>query len=157
MPSVNVAQQLGTGAFWMGHHAKNISLFIANCGDISQGPVRIARLVHFTYMVTIAINNLVTGFQLVQRPFIGVIPSFAMCDRDFHHLVKAIVTEINVFTYKLLIRIPQQNAGQQMGLAENLESIANTKYKAALTCKLNYALHHRAKSRDGATAQIITI
>jgi hypothetical protein len=69
----------------------------------------------------------------------------------------ACAAQIDVFRNELLIGVPKQRAGQQVGFTEDLESVANAEYFTAFGGEAGNALHDGAKAGDGAAAEIVAI
>jgi hypothetical protein len=60
-----------------------------------------------------------------------------------------------IFAYKLLALVPQQHAGQQTGLTEDLKTVTYPKHETATGSEIGYGLHDRRKTCDSSCAQII--
>ena len=65
--------------------------------------------------------------------------------------------EKNVFAMELQIAVADERAGQQAGLGQHLETVANPQHQPAVVGKLFHRLHHGAEPRDGAATQIIAV
>ena len=53
--------------------------------------------------------------------------------------------------------IAHQDARQQTGLAQNLETVADAEHQPARGCEVAHGVHHGRARRDSAAAQIIAI
>ncbi len=53
--------------------------------------------------------------------------------------------------------VRQQRAGQQAGLAQHLEAVADAEHRPAVAGELDHRLHHRREARDRADAQVVAV
>ena len=65
--------------------------------------------------------------------------------------------EVDLLADVVQAGVAHQRAGQQAGLAQDLEAIADAEHQAAGAGKLLHRLHDRGEARDGAGAQVIAI
>jgi hypothetical protein len=64
---------------------------------------------------------------------------------------------VNVPARKAQRRIAKQHTGEQAGLDQNLEAIADAKDKTALRGKTRHFLHHGRETRNRATPEIVPV
>ena len=64
---------------------------------------------------------------------------------------------MQVFAYIMLLRIPHQRPGQQAGLGQDLEAIADAQHQTAGSGKALYRLHDRGKLGQRARAQVVAV
>src|SRR5262249_26165757 len=65
--------------------------------------------------------------------------------------------DVDVLTDVFQASVAHQRAGQQAGLSQNLEAVANAQNNAAITGKIIDGLHYRRESRDPACPQVIPV
>src|ERR1700736_5206121 len=108
----------------MGHHSEYIAGLVTDPRDIAQGAVGVTGGIYFSLFVCIAIDHLAARLQLIECLLIGIIASLAMAHGDLQGpSLIAFSAKPDIFTDKLLISIPEQRAGQQMGFAQDLKSV----------------------------------
>ena len=72
-------------------------------------------------------------------------------------VVGVFTLQVHVLTYKLLMVILQQYAGEQSTLAEDLEAIAHTQYLTTTAGKIDHLLHHRREAGQRPAAEVISV
>ncbi len=80
---VSIAQLQTCGPFRVGHHTKNITLFITNAGYVVYSAIGVTLRRYISLIIALAVNNLAVHFQLFQCFIVGKIPALAMCHRYF--------------------------------------------------------------------------
>src|SRR5579863_650196 len=156
--TIDIAQGFGTGAFRMGHHSKHIAFLITDAGDIPERSIRIRGRNDMAALVGVAIDHLVIPLQLVKGPVIGVISAFAMSDGYLEGFpLIAGAAHVNIRGDELLVGVAEQCARQEMGFAEDLETVADPEDLTAFGCKTRYALHNRTESGNSPASEIIAI
>src|SRR5690606_19456175 len=58
---------------------------------------------------------------------------------------------------KLLVVVANESAGQQPGLAQHLESVADAENGQAVLGSVDHGLHDRRESRDGTAPEVIAV
>ncbi len=103
-PPIDIAQNIGTSPFRVGHHAKNIAVGITNAGDITDSAIGVSACVYSTIFIAIIKYHLPVGFQLMQYFFIRIIPALTM---SYRYLINfaGVIGQVNIFTNKLLVGI----------------------------------------------------
>ena len=103
---------------------------------------------------------------LVQRPR-GIEAAGGVLDRDREPISpRARAREGGVGIHDLDLDLPadepqrgvrEQGAGQQSGLAQHLEAVADPQYRAAVTGEGQHRGHHRREAGDRAHAQVVPV
>jgi hypothetical protein len=65
--------------------------------------------------------------------------------------------QMHILADEFQLGIAHQNAGQQPGFAQDLETVADAEHETAIRRMLAHRVHHRGARRDRAAAQIIAI
>jgi hypothetical protein len=73
------------------------------------------------------------------------------------HRVRALDDDVDRLGYEREASIPHERTGKQMGLAQDLEAVADAEDRSAVGRVPLDGLHDRAEPRDGARAEIITV
>src|SRR5882762_5581598 len=151
----------------MGHEAGDVALAVADASDIANGAVGIAGAVVGTVGRRVAKNDLAIFLEVGERGFITVVIAIGMRDGKLEDLsllrgvgerrVRLLDADVYVAADEAQAAIAHHRAGEQAGLAQNLEAVADAKYHSAAVREFFDGLHHRRKPRDSAGAQIIPI
>src|SRR5467141_5243026 len=151
----------------MGHESGDVTLAVADSGDIVYCTVGIAGVVVRTVGSCVAENHLAVLLELGKRGVITVVIAIGVRDGNFEDLaiprgvgercVRLLDADVHVAADEAQAAIAHHRAGEQAGLAQNLEAVADAKYHSAAVREFFDRLHHRRKTRDGAGAQIIAV
>src|SRR5467141_58296 len=151
----------------MGHESGDVTLAVADSGDIVYCTVGIAGVVVRTVGSCVAENHLAVLLELGKHGVIAVVIAIGVRDGNFEDLaiprgvgercVRLLDAHVHVAADEAQAAIAHHRAGEQAGLAQNLEAVADAEYHSAAVCEFFDGLHHRGKTRDGAGAQIIAV
>src|SRR6266705_2709213 len=160
----------------MGHEAGDVALAVADSGDIVYCAVGIAGVVSFlgsrkatdgTVGSCVAENHLAVLLEVGNRSFVAIVIAVGMRDGNSQDLVllravgersvRLLDTDVNVATNEAQAAISHHRAGEQACFAKNLEAIANAQDHAAALGEFFDGPHHRRKTRDGASAEIVAV
>ena len=156
--TVDVTQGFGTGAFRMGHHAKNISVLVTDAGDIPERSIGVAGGNDIAGLVRIAIDHLVVGFQFIQHPVIRIVATFAVGDGYLQGpAFVACAPQIDISGNELPVGIAEQSPWKEMGFAKDLEPVADAKDLPAVGGEPGHALHNGTEAGDGPAAEVIAV
>jgi hypothetical protein len=113
--TVRIAKYGFGSSFRVRHHANNISLTVADSGDIIQGPILILEL---AFCIAVPEQYLVMGFEFCQAFGIGEVSAFGMGDGHLEHLAfpapvghqgfRGLDSQVDIFGNKLMILIADQ-------------------------------------------------
>src|SRR5690606_30799383 len=124
-PAVYIVQRIAAGTFRVWHHAKYITSFVADTGNITCCTIRIRIDMNLSLFIAITKYHLVIFIQFFQRRRICKIPAFSMCYRYLQYGISYILTNDiafvltlneNILTNKLLMIVLQQYTWQQTRL-----------------------------------------
>src|SRR3954451_17004782 len=130
----------------MWHQAEHIELFVEHPGDGVQRAVHVPVGIALAFRVGIAEQHAPFGFEASDGAFAGEIAAFPMRDRHADQLagivaarercVGALDLQMHVAADESDAGVAQENPGQELRFAENLESVAHAHYEAALACMI---------------------
>ena len=142
-------------------------LLVADAGDAVERPVRVGGLGGFAPRIHIAPKDLVVCLQPRQGFFVGKVAPFAVGDRQPQQFVRRNPVgerrigrgrlQEDVLAPELKGTVANQRPGQQPGLAEDLEPVADPQHQPAFRREPLHRLHHRAEPCNGPGAQIIAV
>src|SRR5690348_18078299 len=78
-----------TGALGMGHHAEHTAAFVADAGDVLQGPIRVGPRRDFTLGSAVAKDDSLLAAQGVQGGLIAEVVAIHVADGNGEHLALA--------------------------------------------------------------------
>ncbi len=115
----------------------------------------------------VAIEHAPLAFEPLQRLLIRLVIALAMRDRHADHLagivaagerrIRTLDPHMHVAADEFQPRIAHEHAGQKLGLAEDLEAVADAEHEPAVAREGAHRVHDRRARRDRAAAQIIAI
>ena len=121
------------GALGVRHHAHHVALAVQDAGDVAQRAVGI---------VDVAEGDAVFGFEFVERALVGEVAAFAVGDgqaQDLAFLRRAgegriggLDAQAQLAADELQAAVADQRAGEQAGLHQNLEAVADAEHQAAI-------------------------
>ena len=121
----------------MRHQAEDVARGVDDAGDVAQRAVGIGFLGGAAGGVDVAQDDLVVVLELLQRPRVGDVAALAVLDRQVQHLAwrQPRVNGVSVSSTRTApcradeaqAAVADQRAGQQAGLAENLEAVADAR------------------------------
>ena len=134
---------------------------------LSSDPLGLASARNLAGRGTVSKHNLLVAVQLGESCFVAEIVAFHVADGDGQHFAlmagagkrsfRVLDPYLDRFADVLQPDIAHQGSGQQAGLAQNLEAIANPQHQSAAGGELPHRFHHRREFGDGAGAQIVAI
>ncbi len=152
---------------WMGHHAQDITTFIEDAGTVGKGTVRVGLGGDLSRWSGVTEGYAIFCFKSAQRGLIAEIVAFHMAYRDLKYLVffqvlreraiGCLCSQMDLAANVLESSIAHQGSGQETGLTEDLESIADAQDQSPLGSKLLHRLHDGREACDGAGAQIVSV
>src|ERR1700723_636551 len=151
----------------MRHQAHHIALAIAETGNIRKRTIRIPRSIISAIRSGVMKNNLLVALEIRERVIIAEITSTHMRNGHFQNLAALSSTSkrsaytlnahIHLLAKKSQSGIPKQSPRQQTSFAKNLKSITNAENQPAATRKFLHRFHHRRKTRQRPSPQVIPI
>ncbi len=145
-------------AFGMGHHAHHVAFAIEHAGDIAQRAVGV---------IDVAEGDAVFGFELVEGALVGDVAAFAVSDGQTQHLallrrrrvgrVGGGDRQAQFAADEFEAAIADQRAGQQAGLDQDLEAVADAEHEPAIGGELADSRHHGRELGDGPAAEVIAV
>src|SRR6267143_501720 len=143
----------------MRHDPHHIAAGVAHAGDIVHRPVRVVG--------DVAQHDLAVSLELGRRLCIGDVTAIAVRDRQrqlFAALIPAgewRIRRLNTYVHgsrqELETGIAHQRAGEQSGLAQDLETVADAEYGTARARVRGDGTEYRRKARDRPGAKIIAV
>ena len=128
-------------------------------GDVALRAVRVA--------ADVAGDDPALGLELVEGALVGDEAALAVLDRDQDLL--ALVKRVGpgrrgrldpqelVAVAEVQVLVAGERAGQQVGLAEDLEAVADAEHRQAAAGGVGDRLHDRGEPGDGAAAQVVAV
>src|SRR2546423_10886552 len=151
----------------MRHHAEHVAALVDDAGDAVRGAVGVGRGGHSAPLVAVPEHHLAALLQAAQGGRVGEVVALAVGDRHADHLVLvqvvregevcALADQLAPGAAKFQAGVAEQGAGQQAGLTEDLEAVADSPAQSATLGELDAALHHRREAGDRPGPQIIAI
>jgi len=167
LPAVGRAEEFFAGAVGMGHHAENVSPGVQDARDVAQGAVGIGLRGNFSFGSGVAEGDSVFGFKLMQVLGGAVVVAFHVTDGQLKHFalgepggkgaIRGFSAEIDLLADVFETGVAHERTGEQAGLSEDLEAVADAQDQAASGCKALDRLHDGREAGDGAGAQVIAI
>ena len=161
------AEHVFAGALRMRHHAQDVAPLVADAGDIFQRSVGIGFRGNLPLRSCIAEDHLLALVQLLQRGLVAEVIPLAMPDGHLQHLARsqslgegrsaAFHPQVDRLADVLQAAVAQQDSGEQVRFAENLEAVADAQDEAAAFGKTLDRLHDGRKARNRPGAQVIAI
>src|SRR6266849_6203467 len=165
--AVGGAERRFDGAFGMGHESGDIAPAVADASDIVNGAVGIAGVVVGTIGRRIVENNLMIFFEICERGFVAIVVAVGMRDRNLEDLTflrsigewraRLLDADVDVAADEAQAAVPHHGAGKEARFTQNLEAVADAQDHAAAFREFFDGFHHRRKTRDGASAQVIAV
>src|SRR5258707_9157849 len=150
----------------MGHHAEDVASRAADAGDIFQRSIRIRSRRDFALQVRVAEYDAVVAVQPGKRRLVAKIIAFHVADGDGQHFAfAASVGKRSVVVFDSYLHrfadifqsdVAHQRSGQQSGLTQNLEAVADTEDDSATGREFADGFHHGRELGDGTGAEVVT-
>ena len=151
----------------MGHHPQHIAGAVDDAGDGVQRAVGIGFRQHLVAGGGIAEYHLLMRQQILMPFGINKIAAFAMGDRDLERPGRidppgeagaaVFQTQIDRAADKAQRLIAHQGAGQQAGLRQDLEAVANPQHRLAAFGKIHHRLHNHREAGNRTGAQVVAV
>ena len=116
------------GVLRVRHEADDVAGLVGDAGDVAERAVGVAR-------PTVAEGDPALGLQLVERVLVGDVPAVHVLQRDVDLLagrvvggpggVRVLHPQLLVAADEVQVVVAEHRAGQQVGLAEDLEAVAD--------------------------------
>ena len=145
--------------FGVRHETDDVACFVRDSGDVAQRPVRVEALV--------AEDHASGGLELVEHLVGGDEPALTVLQRNADRLTLLIVArprgvgvlheQILVAADEVLVIVSDEGTGQQTGLAEDLEAVADAEHRHTGIRRSDDGLHDRGESGDRTAAQVVTV
>ena len=166
--SVGGAEQRVDGAFGVGHHAEHVPVGVHDAGDVAHGAVRIRAGRRRPPASGVAEDDVAVSLESVERRVVGGVAPVTVRDRHAQDLARRRSGSVNIVSVsstrmcthsqtELEAGVAQQRAGEQPGLAGDLEAVADGEHRSAALRVRDDLLHDRAEARDRAGAQIVAV
>src|ERR1043165_189678 len=153
--------------FRVRHQAEDVELLVEHARDPVGRAVDVPFRVALAVRIGVAEQYAPFRFEPADRAFAGEVIALAVRHRYADHLagivaarerrVGALDLQMHVAAEELHAGVAQQHAGQELGLAQNLEAVAHAHHQGALARVAAHRLHDRRMRGDRAAAQVIAI
>src|SRR5690606_24981121 len=147
------------GVLRVGHEPDDVPGGVGHRGDVVERPVRVDALV--------ALHHAALALELVQRAPVGDEAALAVLQRDGDDLADLVAggpggvvvlhPQLLVAADEALVVVADEGTGQQVGLAQDLEAVADAQDRQPTAGGLDDGLHHRGEAGDGAAAQVVAV
>ena len=152
----------------MGHHAEHVAAFAEHAGDVFERAVGVGVRRDLARGSGVAEGDAILALSVAQhcrRRRSSCLPCGRWASgapRPWSaRVVKGesvvSVAQMDLLADVLEAGVAHQRAGQQAGLAEDLEAVADAHHEAAGVGKPAYRLHDWREARDGAGAQVVAV
>src|SRR5918994_6243836 len=151
--------ELLDGVLGVGHQADHVAALVGDAGDVVERAVGID--------LEVAGDDLPLPLDPGQRVGVGDEAALAVLegDRDLRALLVgqrpggAVVLDpqLLVSADELAVVVADQRAGQQVGLAEDLEAVADAEHRQPVVRGTHHLRHHRREARDRAAAEVVAV
>src|SRR5438270_6062028 len=148
-----VARPLGVG-----HQADDVAFGRTDAGDVVGGAVGV---------LDVAQDDAVVGAEFGQGALRARVVALEVVDGQLQHLTgrrprrehrpRAVDPHLDVAAQELQGPVLLQGAGQEAGLGEDLEAVADAEHGPALAGERGHRAHHGAEAGDGARAQVVAV
>ena len=166
--AVGAAGQLGLhGVLRVRHHAEHVARLVADAGDVVERAVGVGALGPLAGGVDVAHDDLVVGLHLLEGRRVDRVVALVVLDDDAQHValragagerrVRRLHAQVDVPADELEARVPDEAAGQEAGLDQDLEAVADAHHESAVRGEVGDGLHDGAEARDGAAAQVVAV
>ena len=125
----------------MRHQADHVARLVAQAGDVGHRSVRVAVGGLTPRGVDVAEQHLAVALEPRHHVRLGVVVAFAVRDRNAQHLALAarrgerrvgvLDPHVHVLAAEVQAVVAQHRAGQQPGLEQHLEAVADPEHRAA--------------------------
>ena len=88
---------------------------------------------------------------------IGIVSTSPVGSRGRERRVGLLDADVDVGAHELERRVPAQHAGEQPGLAQHLEAVADPEHRPARLGELAHRPHRRREAGDRAAAQVVAV
>ena len=153
--------------FRMRHQAEHVQLLVQHAGNRIGRTVHVPLRIALAFGVGIAEQHASFRLEPADRALAGEVVALAMRDRHADHLARIVAArerrvgsldlQVHVAADELHAGIAQQHAGQQLGLAQDLEAVAHAHHEPALARVIAHRAHDRRARRDRAAAQVVAV
>src|SRR4029077_705418 len=154
-------------ALGMRHESSDVALAVADSGDIVNCTVGIAGVVVGAVRSGVAEDHLAIFFEVRKRLFVAVVVAIRMRDGKLEDLsllrgvgeqrVRLLDADVHVAADEAEAAIAHHRAGKQAGFAKSLEAVTDAQDHAAAFGEFLDGLHHRRKTRNRASPQIVAV
>ena len=142
--------------------------FVADAGDVVQRAVRVGRVGDLAARVAVAEDRRGRDASSSRDDLrLGVVVPFAVRDRHPQHAgpgrtprerrVGLLDADDDVLAVEPQVAVAQHRAGQQPGLEQHLEAVADAEHRPAAPRELAHRRHDRREPRDRAGAQVVAV
>ena len=142
----------------MRHQAHHVATLVADAGDVVEAAVGI---------VDVADHDAVAGTQLLERRRIAHVVAFEVVDGNAQvlpectlvgeHGRRRLHAQLDRLAQELQARVLLQRAGQQPGLGEHLETVADADHRTARGREFADRGHHRREAGQRAGAEVVAV
>jgi hypothetical protein len=165
--AVGIAHDVFDVVFRMRHHAEHVALVADNACNRRCRAVDVVRIADFAGSAAITIKHPSFAFETADRLFVGGVVALAMRHRNADHLpgivaarerrIGSLDAQMHVAADELELRVTHQHAGQQARLAEDLKTVADAEYEAAIGSVGANRIHDRRTRGNRPATQIIAV
>src|SRR5688500_17099824 len=151
------AGELLDGVLGVRHQADHVAALVGDAGDVVERPVGVD--------LEVAGDDLPLPLDPGER--VGVRDEAALAVLEHDGDLGALVVRRRpggpvvldpqhlVTAHELAVVVADQRTGQQVGLAQDLEAVADAQHGQAVAGRANHLRHHRREPGDGATTQVV--
>ncbi len=151
----------------MRHHAEHVAALVDDAGDGIDGAIVVPVRIDHAVGRGIAEDHPALAFQPRDGLAVGDVVALAVRDRHADHLAGIVAAgegrvgtldpQINVMADEAQVLVAHQHAGQQPGLAQNLEAVANAEREPPVGREFAYRVHDWAARGDRPATKIVAV
>src|SRR5207342_528171 len=157
-PPVRGAEQRVDGMLRMGHETHDVARLVDDSGHVSERTVHVLRVPQ---------HDLTAGGELHEGPPVRIPGAVAVLDGDYELLPRyappeedargVVDTHGRVTADELELPVRTEDAGEETGLAEDLEPVADAEHRPTSNGELADYRHEGREARDRAGAQVVAV
>ena len=151
----------------MGHHAEHVAALVDDARDVVEGAIGVGLGRGHAVRIGVAEDHLAVQFQVDEFLGVGEIAALAVGDGHAEGVaslassgegrVGVLHAQVRPLAPELEVVVAEQGAGEQTGLAQDLEAVAAPEDKSAALGVGHHGLHDGRKAGDGAGAEVVAV
>ena len=147
--------------------ATTLRALVADAGDARDRAVRVGRRRHAPVGVAVAEDDAAIPFERGEQLRVGVVVALAMGDRHPQDALAVgrrgerrrppLDAQVDPLAMEREVRVPEHRAGQQAGLEQHLEAVADPEHRHAARGGRPDRAHDRRMRRHRAGPQVVAV